>query len=128
MPEPKEDRFWVDRLCHKHECFGYDDTWSVKVTHDDNPYTLILPKYLPKIDIKSVSITGDLLYAVGRWREEWYDKDHLGAVVVAKRVDEHTFATVVWHETYPWALEKLGLIPVRKRKRPKPPKPAKPKK
>ena len=123
--EKKKDCFWVDRLCGKHECFGYEETWSVKVKVDEKSVTLILPKWLPKIDVITVSVKDDLMFVIGKQREEWYDAGHLGTVVVAKRLNEKQFATVVWHETYPYALPKLGVIPEPKPKKMKSPKPKK---
>lgn len=101
------ERPWVDCLWEKHECFDYTPRWEV-VELDGRAIRLALPYYLPGFTVRAWAERGDLLFLLFQLHQRWAD-EFLGAVVVARKTGETAYATIIWHELYPWALKHVGL-------------------
>ena len=101
------DQLWVDMLWEKHECFRYTPQ-SQTVELDGRTIRLSLPDYLPGFTVLAWAEQGNFLFLLLQLDQRWGD-GFLGAVVVAQREGENTYAAFIWHELYPYALKYLGL-------------------
>jgi hypothetical protein len=103
---------WVDELFDKHECGSYyHEPIRYSVDHAGKKLTLLLPYDLEEVTILSstTSRSGDLLYLVGKRPLEDSQPPYEGLLLVGRRRAPDTYAIVVWHTLYPWALGYLGL-------------------
>jgi hypothetical protein len=104
----KPDRLWIDCLSEKHECWSYDNPAVVEVPHNGRVLRVLMPDYLTDIRPRVTAESGELLFLLGKQSRSWEGKP-LGVFVIARRQEGDTFAAVVWHELYPWALIRCGL-------------------
>jgi hypothetical protein len=105
MPKP----YWIDCLWEKHECWGYDDPRAVRINHGERSITLLLPPYLPDFDVVTTAESGELLFLIGRLREDFGGEGPPGVTIVARRLEPDRYSAVTWHEHYPWLFKYLGL-------------------
>jgi hypothetical protein len=106
---PERDPFWIDCLHEKHECWGYDHPQRIQVEHASRQLNIDLPNYLPRMEVKVTAESSDLLFLIGRQTKEYPGLGFPGVLMVARRQAGDTYAAVIWHELYPWALKYLGL-------------------
>ncbi len=104
----RDDSYWIDQLRRKHECMPYDSERSLVVTADGVSYRVIVPKYLPEMEPRVTALQGELLFVTGVTGELDSDRP-TGFVMIARRETNGNFSAVVWHETYSYAVEHLGL-------------------
>ncbi len=111
------DRFrkpenWVDELVEKHECGGYyHEPIRFSLEHAGRTLTVLLPFELDEVTILSVTVSesGELLYLLGRKPLLDFKPPYEGLLLVGRRRAPDTYAIVVWHTLFPWALKYLGL-------------------
>ncbi len=108
----RKPEHWVDELTEKHECGGYRDPVTIELDHSGRSLTLVAPfPFEDRAEIleTTISPSGDLLYLIAKEpREEAY-MGFATILIVAIRRDQDRYEVVVWHELYPWAIERLGL-------------------
>ncbi len=105
----EEERFWVDDLREKHECYRYSETATVTCIVGGREVSIVVPEWLAVVaDCSVVTEVGDILFVLGRTSRMWNNKP-TGVVMVAKRTPNGNYAVGVWHELYPWALTHFGL-------------------
>ncbi len=107
MAQRDERELWIDMLWEKHECFFFSAR-EVKVELDGRTVHLLLPEYMPAFTVKAWAERGELLFLVCQL-ELQFAGEFVGAIIVARRKEEGEYATVIWHELYPYALKYLGL-------------------
>lgn len=103
---------WVDELLEKHECGGYyHEPIRFSLEHAGKTLTLLLPFELDDGKIVSVTVSesGELLYLIGKQPLAGYEPPFQGLLLVGRRRAPDTYAIVIWHTLYPWALKYLGL-------------------
>ena len=105
----KEMPFWLDHLFEKHECFPYDKHVKVPAKLSGRDINIIVPEYLPTTTIVQCVEIGSALFAIGQSSEKYRD-EAMGVMLLAKPHDANTYETVVWHEVFPRAYKRLGLI------------------
>lgn len=98
---------WIDMLWEKHECFRYTPQLRT-VELDGRSIRLLLPDYMPRFTVRAWAEQGDLLFLLFQL-DQRYNDAFVGAVVVARKTEEDTYTTTIWHELYPYALKHLGL-------------------
>lgn len=104
-PLPKE--LWLDVLHEKHECYTHKALAEKEVTVSGQTVTLVLPSYFARFDVRAAAADGDVLFVFGRQQEAWDRDEHLGVVVLARRVADDVFHAHLWHETYPYVFKYL---------------------
>jgi hypothetical protein len=106
MREPERE-VWTDHLFEKHEC-GPSSTEAAEIEVDGVKLRILLPRFLPRIEVVTAAIKGELLFILARIRapKDW-GVDGNGAVLVARRRDDGAWGVHVWHELYEWALGHL---------------------
>jgi hypothetical protein len=109
----EEARPWLDVLSRKHECGpSLSDYRSLEVIHEGRAVRVSIPDNLnhPEcLRIRAALVSDSLLVLIGHHATEPDDPDERGILMVARRRADDSFIVHVWHELYPWALEKLGL-------------------
>lgn len=105
-------KFWIDCLMEKHECWGYENysKGSVEVKVSDRTVRVIVPVHYANVEVLVAAESDGLLFLLGRWLNEWARKMECdGVVMVAKRLDDDTYAVGVWHELFGYALKYFGF-------------------
>src|SRR5262249_56293033 len=80
----------------------------VEIPHNGRVLRVLMPDYLTKIQPRVTAESGQLLFLLGKQSREWQGRP-LGVFVVARQQQDDTYAAVIWHELYPWALVRCGL-------------------
>jgi len=103
-----EQPFLYDRLFEKHECMLEESATRREIAIDGVPVTLLLPRYLPEIEIVTTSRCDSLLFIIGRIRapESWGVSGN-GAILVGRARADGAYAVHVWHELHKGVLERL---------------------
>ena len=109
MPKDPQRPHWVDQLYEKHECYPYGDPKKLKVKCDGENLSVLTPPFFPKVESLVVTRRDSHLFILGYFKVKYDDWNYFGALLVAKRIKDNEFETVVWHELFPWALEHLAL-------------------
>ena len=86
----------------------YNDPERLLVTVDSESFSVRVPAYLPKMEARRAMRQGDLLFVIGV-TDTLYHERFTGFLIVAHLESDGEFSAVVWHETYPYAIERLGL-------------------
>lgn len=107
MSKPRKPH-WVDCLHTKHECWGYEETRTLELSHENRTIHLLVPDDLPLIDVRIVGQGDALLFLMGE-TEEVFAQRKMGVFLVAKRKEADVYEVGVWHELYPYALSYFGL-------------------
>lgn len=106
--------YGIDRLFEKHEhmSYGADEAARIEVDVAGARVPVLVPPHFPKVSILVTAEQKDLLFLVGRIHAppSW-GIDGEGALMVARKGEDGVYAVRVWHETYPYALKELGLVP-----------------
>jgi len=103
-----EQSFLYDRLFEKHESMREEGATRRAIVIDGMPVTLLLPRYLPEIEIVTTSKCDALLFIIGRIQapESWGVSGN-GAVLVGRARADGAYAVHVWHELHRGMLEHL---------------------
>lgn len=101
------ERPWIDCLWEKHECYDYTPRTET-VALDGRAIQLLLPCYMPRFTVLTWSERGALLFLLLQLEQRYHDA-FVGAVVVARKTEENSYTTTIWHELYPYALKYLGF-------------------
>ncbi|MDQ3812618.1 MAG: hypothetical protein M3347_01550 [Armatimonadota bacterium] len=108
----REERYWIDELWEKHECAPYDSTRRLAVKVEDTSYMVIVPPYLPEMEPRVAVRQGELILVIGViLARPMYGEQPDGFVMIARQGTTGDFSAVIWHETYPYAISRLGLSP-----------------
>jgi hypothetical protein len=110
----KKDRYWIDCLNEKHECWSYDNAAAVEVRHGDRLLRVLMPIYLKGVQAQVTAESAPFVFLLGKQSRNW-DGSPLGVVIVAKQREADTYEAVVWHELYPYALVRCGLTEAKPR-------------
>ena len=113
MSTKEKPPHWIDHLAEKHECFPYGETRTLSVTYDGREISLVAPRWVANVTPLAVAPVGEVLMLLGQLDKIW-DKRPLGVMLVAQQKAADQYEVVVWHELYPYALERLGLSPAQK--------------
>ena len=105
----RDERLWIDLLHQKHECFSYDSARHITVEVQNKTYSVKVPSYLPEMKVLQATCEETSLFLIGITTEKLFDRP-AGFIMVAHRIDQQNYHVVIWHETYPYAIENLGLI------------------
>jgi hypothetical protein len=109
----KHSRPWLDILERKHECgASLADYRDLEVTHAGRPVRVSVPDTLDhpeRLEIRATLASENLLVLIGHYATKPDDPYERGILMVARRQEDDSYVVHVWHEVYPWALEKLGL-------------------
>jgi hypothetical protein len=105
----KPERQWIDCLHEKHECWSYDNPATVEVRHGDRVLRILVPNYLTDLQAQVTAENAPFVFVLGKQSRLW-DKRPLGVFIIAKQQEGDTYEAVVWHELYPHALVRCGLI------------------
>lgn len=107
----RKPEHWVDELREKHECGGYRNPITISIAHEDRPIVLISPFPLDEAKVLSTTISssGEVLYLIAKEPRPDYEPPFAGILIVARRREVDRFEVFVWHDLYPWAIERLGL-------------------
>ncbi|MCZ7570698.1 MAG: hypothetical protein M5U01_19220 [Ardenticatenaceae bacterium] len=101
------ERPWIDCLWEKHECYDYTPRIET-VALDGRTIRLLLPSYMPRFTVLAWAEQGALLFLLLQL-DQRYDDAFVGAVVLARKTEENSYTTTIWHELYPYALKSLGF-------------------
>jgi hypothetical protein len=104
----KADRYWIDCLNEKHECWSYDEAASVEVRHGDRTLRVLMPTYLNDVQAQVTAESPPFVFLLGKQARLWCNEP-LGVVIVAKQREGDMYEAVIWHELYPYALIRCGL-------------------
>jgi hypothetical protein len=107
------ERLVVDKLWEKHEFEGYEeDAKKVVIQVGADSYTVLLPDWLPDVEVLLAMEKDSVLVLVGRTRGRpaWALQEGAGAVLLARQLEDGSYAVNVWHEFWPWTLAALGLV------------------
>jgi hypothetical protein len=104
----KTDRYWIDCLNEKHECWSYDDAGTVEVRHGGRLLRVLMPTYLTGVHAYVTAESPPFVFLLGKQSRKW-DGRLLGVLIVAKQREQDIYEAVIWHELYPYALVRSGL-------------------
>jgi hypothetical protein len=104
----KTDRYWIDCLSEKHECWSYDDAASVEVRHGGRVLRVLMPTYLKDVHPQVTAESPPFVFLLGKQSRQWHGES-LGVMIVGKQREGDTYEAVIWHELYPYALIRCGL-------------------
>ena len=106
----EENKFesWVDMLMEKHECFDVG-LREEQITIGARTITLAVPSYAPNFELNTFSQSDQILFLLLKNLEQDFDGKKTGIVAIATETEPDYFVVKLWHETYPWLFEKLGL-------------------
>lgn len=104
----RDDRYWIDQVRRKHECMPYASKRRLIVSVNGVPHRIVVPEYLPEMEPRVTALQGELLFVAGV-TDEMDGERPTGFLMVARRETDGHFSAVVWHETYSYAVEQLGL-------------------
>lgn len=108
----KVPKFWIDCLREKHECWGYEDysKGAIEVQVGNRTVRVILPASCADVEVLATAEHDGILFILARWLNEWAQELECdGVIIVAKRLDDGTYAVGVWHELFGYALKYFGL-------------------
>ncbi len=109
--QDEEKKFWIDCLCEKHECWTYERfRTSIPLKVGRKKVQLHLPSDLDKVEILFTAERKGILFIIARNLSEWAQEMWCdGVLMVAKRLEDGSYAVAIWHELYSYALKHLGL-------------------
>jgi hypothetical protein len=114
VPSELKESLWIDVLNRKHECGPtYSSPLPLEISLDGETYRVLTPDVLPdpdRLEIKATFVSEHLLMLIGRHtladEDDPYER---GILMIARHVENRTYAVHVWHELFPQALKMLGL-------------------
>lgn len=71
----------------------------VTVEHEGEDLRVALPAHCPAADVMVTSTSGDLLFLIGRVQPDHDNETDYGVLLVGRRGEDGTYATLLWHET-----------------------------
>jgi hypothetical protein len=102
------DRFWIDHMVEKHECFHCDmRTENIQV--GDEPIELLVPSFAVRFEVVETQKSPNRLFLILRDLETPGWENPLGIVAVALREcsAENRYRVIFWHATYPYIWKHL---------------------
>ena len=102
------DRFWVDHMVEKHECFDCEMRIE-NIQVGDEAVELLVPHFAVRFEVVEMQKSSNRLFLILRDLETQGWDDSLGIVAVALREPdvEKRYRVLFWHATYPYIWKHL---------------------
>ena len=100
---------WCDLLIEKHEC-GPMPTRVELVQIGGDTIRLHVPEWVPRFEFVECSRAENRLYLILKDLETVGWDQPQGIVVIATRKSDGSFATILWHTTYPYIWKHLQPV------------------
>jgi hypothetical protein len=108
------DRFWIDHMVEKHECF-HCDMRTEKIQVGNESIELLVPIFAVRFEVVETQKSPNRLFLILRDLETSGWDDPLGIVAVALRELSavNRYRVIFWHATYPyiWKYLQPGISP-----------------
>jgi hypothetical protein len=102
------DRFWIDHMVEKHECF-HCDMRTEKIQVGNESIELLVPSFAVCFEVVETQKSPNRLFLILRDLETSGWDDPLGIVAVALRELSavNRYRVIFWHATYPYIWKHL---------------------
>jgi len=96
------DRFWIDHMVEKHECF-HCEMRTEKIQVDGETIELLVPDFAVQFDVVETQKSSSHLFLILRDLDTSGWDNSLGIVAVALREPHggNRYRVIFWHATYP---------------------------